>query len=881
MLVVSAGLFDGLHQAGQPQGEPMLSTLAATLLAAGAFTPTITGQQNSTVSIGNAAPQPRLLTGVLSEPLNGELSQAVADWANANRALLGLPAGVSLRKSEAFGTRFGASFHLVQQVQGIDVHDGETVVTIGAARVVKLVSQAPIAFGSAKVIWNVSAEQALATAAAKVPFAALKADGSPYGGMRGELFFVNGELHAGWWLFVPVADRVHAYYAAVDATNGQLLFIQDKTLHSALSAKVYPSSPGGLDAGVGVTPTVDVELLHDDGGSMVLPGVDGGFLNGDRLTAYNCCVNKDCSTAADAGPARATGMINFMGFNVNYDTAICQRMQRASNDPANHASGDFVYTPVDPPNQVMGNPVPVSQNDPADVDEFAEVHAFWHVNQIYDWETRLSEAAAPIFPTNQPAITSFKMRDERKSPARVPAVWANVTFPDFYSIASNPQCVFMGTTCVINGLTRIDNAAFMPVEGMSQLMIPEYMNDVDTLFIFQGNLADFGYDAPVLWHESGHGVVYSTAGLDPGASLAIDTRSANNEAGAMHEGLADYTAAAFGNDPRIGVYVGPRISGGGMGGPMLSQDVALRDLVNNLSCPDVLWGEVHQDSQHFSAALWDARTNTFAGTDNGQTFDAVIYATLVSMHPKETFASTAAILETHLVGAFPSFTGGADNAMKAIFDARGVTNCSKILDVTGNTTGRPYYGISDPAIAQLPATTQLPGPFQFKIHAPNGIAKLVVTAQGGGGLLGGNTTAKVLAKAGNPITFTLQGGMLVNDSTTQVDFAGSSSLTATANLQVPCNSDLYFTLSSPNGATLQTVKWTVTPPSDCNFTDAGTDAGVDGGTDGGTDGGNDVVNIPFAGEPTGKAPGGCGCGAVDGGLAAMLGIFALALRRRR
>ncbi len=330
----------------------MISTLVATLLCAGGtFSPAITTQQNIHVSIVAGGQQPRLLVGRLSEPLSGELSAAVEQWANANRALLGLPASVTLSKSTAFGTRFGASFHLKQQVQGVDVHDGETVVTLDQQSRVKMVSQSPLDFSAVVVAWNVSGQAALATAAARVPFAELRRDGTPYGGMRGELFKVNGELHAAWWLFVPAADRAHAWYAAVDATTGELLFVQDKMLHSSLSAKVYASSPGGLDAGVGVAPTVDVELTHDDGGSMVLANVDGGYLTGDRLIAYNCCVNQDCSTDPDAGSARAQGTLNFMGVTVNYDTAVCQRLQRASNDPARHASGDFVYTPVDPPNR--------------------------------------------------------------------------------------------------------------------------------------------------------------------------------------------------------------------------------------------------------------------------------------------------------------------------------------------------------------------------------------------------------------------------------------------------------------------------------------------------------------------------------------------------
>src|SRR6185312_13035698 len=115
--------------------------------------------------------------------------------------------------------------------------------------------------------------------------------------------------------------------------------------------------------------------------------------------------------------------------------------------------------------------------------------------------------------------------------------------------------------CTINALGRIDNAAFMPRENFSQIPIPSYQMDVDTLMIFQGNYADFGYDAPVLWHEFGHGVIYATAAL-AFDQLATDDLSANSETGAMHEGFADFIAGAFGGNPEIGVYVGPRTGTG-------------------------------------------------------------------------------------------------------------------------------------------------------------------------------------------------------------------------------------------------------------------------------------------------------------------------------
>ena len=197
------------------------------------------------------------------------------------------------------------------------------------------------------------------------------------------------------------------------------------------------------------------------------------------------------------------------------------------------------------------------------------------------------------------------MRDERRTPARRVAVLSNVLIPKLPSslaevmqIEGVPACLPppIGSntgTCRIRDFGRFDNAAFFPVENFSQLPLPGLTTGVDTLMIFQGNAADAAYDATVLWHEFGHGVVYATAALTF-EDVAIDNRSANNEGGALHEGFADYIAGAFGNLAEVGPYFGPRaLAGSGVMG--VRQDGYLRSLANTLSCPDVLWGEVHQD----------------------------------------------------------------------------------------------------------------------------------------------------------------------------------------------------------------------------------------------------------------------------------------------
>lgn len=800
---------------------------------------------------------PKLWQGELSAPLQGELSAAVKAWALSKRTELKLAPGSTLRTAESFSTKIGASFHLVQQVNGVDVSGAKVVVTVDRfARVVQ-VGSSLAAISRTLPAWAIDEREALRRAGLVTPFAITK-NGRADGAARKEFFQVRDELHAGWLTWVPSLDQRDNWYVAVDATDGTILWRQNRVHHAALDARAYASSPGGLDAGVGATPTIGVTLTHGDGGSMVLPN-DGGYLEGTQVTGYNCCINEGCRTGPDAGMKRVQGSIAFGGFNIPYDSVVCDRQQRASNDPSVHDAGTYEYQPIDPPPAGAPNQAALAWTD-----EFAEVHSFFHVNGIYDWVRGLSASAAPLFPGHQPALIPFSMRDERRQPAKKPAVWANVVFPNFNEVIQQlfgGQCGANGQPCKINTLMPIGNAAFFPREQFAQLPVAAYQLDVDTLMIFQGPEADFGYDAPVVWHEFGHGVVYSTANLTFDA-LALDDRSANNETGAMHEGFADYLAAAFGSDPRVGVYVGPRIGMQGMAMGVRT-DTYLRTLENDFKCPEVLWGEVHQDAQHLAAAIWQGRKNLFQGSDQGRTYDAVFYATLVSLPPTADFATFVAAHVQHVQTAFGATVTDAGAKLRAIYQARGVIECSKVLDVTAaNTPARPMFAVAA-ASSALAQGTVVPGPFQFKIDVPNGAQSITIAAKpsGGGNPLAQPGTLKMMAKSGQPIRFTKQGNGLTNDADQTMDATtGQSSVNGTLAISVPCGGSVYVALGAAQATTVTELKVTATAATSCP--DAGSAGGgsAGGGSAGGGTGGGSVGG--------GSAGGGAGGGSAGGGTAA-------------
>jgi uncharacterized protein (TIGR03382 family) len=286
-----------------------------------------------------------------------------------------------------------------------------------------------------------------------------------------------------------------------------------------------------------------------------------------------------------------------------------------------------------------------------------------------------------------------------------------------------------------------------------------------------------------------------------------------------------------------------------------------------------------------SGAFWQARRDHFQGSDQGNTFDATWYAMLVSMAPKESFADMAAIMDTHIETSFPGADAGT--IMQSIFDARGVTNCVKVIDVTNATTSRPSYTAGSYTQTTLAQGSVIPGPYQMKVHVPNGATSVKVTGVLESSFLTGETgspTLETLVRPDSEITFTNVSGQLISDAIATAPFSGTTAVTATATVSIACGSDVYVTIANTgSGAgTLDQVTVATTPLANCSDFDAGTDAGmtVDAGTpDAGMTVDSGTPPVGDGGILTGTPAKGCGCGEVPFALP-LLALAAL-LRRRK
>jgi hypothetical protein len=783
-----------------------------------------------------------LQSGLLSPPLAGAPGEAVLRYALARRADFGLPARATLTVGPMFSSRFGGSAHLLQQVDGLEVRGGKVIVTVDEKMRVVRVSSSIKQFGEVDTVAKIDGPGALSIAAQEIDGALLKDDGSPYGGWRKMAFVVEGALHVGYLTFVPTLKNSESWHVGVDATTGMVLFTENR-VHAANDGNVWESAPIN---GVSTTPTVNVTLPH--------LGAAANTLTGELVKALNCCPTLNCDTTPGAPLKRSTGQFQTFGGVLNYDVAVCDQRQVATNDSAIHLTGNYVYAPVDPPTTQYP-----SNTSPADFDAFAEVNAYYHVNKTYDLLRSFSYG--PL--SADGGFTPFKMRDY--GIGKLPVVWVNASEVDFYGARVDGGIVS-------NRLYRVDNAMFVAREYMDALSVPEVRTDSDLLVVYQGNAADFAYDGPVVSHEFGHGVIHSTANWD--YSISIDSRSANDESGALHEGWADIIAAITNNDPVVGGYVGPRID------PTSS---AIRNIDNQDVCPNVLWGESHQDSLHFTGAVWQARRDYFQSTDLGRTFDAALFAAMVSFPPDVNFEKAANIVVAQVKLAFPNMSD-AEEKIRGAFLARGVLNCSKVLDVTTDRTPRSYYAISGSALAMLNTGTPVPGPYQFKIHVPDGAKSVTIQGPyfGGRGRSDGGTTTtptaslKLLARVNTPITFSLSssGSQLLNDADVSVTptLPTSGQMKGTAPIAVPCGGDLYFTLAntSSRDRTMANLAFSYEPADSCPPPEPPVQPPEE----------PKPVEITAAPEELGKTPVGCGCGSAPG-MWALFALLPLARRKKR
>ncbi len=856
----------------------------------------------------------RIAQGAPNGPVLGATPEAAARaFVERSAADLGVAHTGELAVTALHASVLGPSVRFEQRVLGLPVVGADLVVSLTPENRLRFVSNGLKAFSRIANDWRLDARAAIALAARGIDGVIVK-DGSPVGVAR-RVFYVRGGIaRAAYEIRLAHFNLLRNLFAVVDAATGERVSLANRVFYAADDALIWDPSPGR---------NCDQPLSRVSVPDLATPPPDqSGHLNGAKLTTSNCCYHANCDPTQP--PARVQGTMSIGGQIIQYDTVVCDRAQTATNNQ--DCRTDYVYPWAAEPTLAA----PSTSNgssptvDPADEDPFAEVNAYVQADKAYQW-----------FRTLDP---TFDLTGNKVSPPRTPLVWVNLLFPDLSGI--NP----VSTSFKIDKFMRVDNAAFISGATWAQLapFLGGQAPDSDTLVFFQGTQADFAYDGSVVYHEFGHAVVASTANFDV-MSSKVDSSGAMNEAGTLHEAFSDYFSSAIRNNSVLGDFAVPRMStaAGNIFNNLVAfpLDIGPRDLGRNDALPDLLDGEIHNDSQFFSEAMWGARqqlagcstgTWTPACALNAAAFDKAVYGALVALSSSAGLSDAIQGIRAAVGASFP--TNGS-STVEAAFVAHGMIknpdgsfSVSRLQTLIGPKATLDVVG-TNPASGPGPYA---PAPAQFQVWAPQGASRLTVQFTTGlASLFTGAPSATLLVSLNRPITFDVTTPTAItDDSQVQQAFAPPSlsnpSSTATVSfaagadggtgagtdggviVAVPCGGAwINFAIVSNAGPIVASgLTASVAADPSCTWADGGfsPDAGlVDAGSapppvlcqtrDSGIAGegcpdAGPVIDAgvadagPLADAGTPKPPGGCGCGASGLAPAALIGFLALGLRRR-
>ncbi len=387
----------------------------------------------------------------------------------------------------------------------------------------------------------------------------------------------------------------------------------------------------------------------------------------------------------------------------SFNVPVCTEKQQAVED----ANGDFYYNPYI--ENANGNSPFTPANSRDDI--FAEAHLYYHLDSFYAW---LQSVSALLNGSYGGINDPFKQFNEKPFRGTVNFKMPNIT-------------KLFNPTGGGEDLMPFDNAMYMPAGAL----FPGYERPEDSIVLGQGTNVDFSYDANIIYHELTHAMIDTVAKL---AGEDFADYGISNDPGAMNEGYADFFASLFAETDKMGEYVGPRLGTG---------EGAMRNMTNEYKCPDYMWGEVHQDSMHFSGALWRMRDELMKL--DGATKEKIAAAVMLGIAQLSQVPSfDEAGLFT--VDAVDKIFGAAGK--KAAQDALALHNvigCERAIPMTGDPS-KPKDMLFLPEKSTF-GVDKAPGYLQLKIHVPAAHNQIVVAfyVQKASGSLGGATTLDVYA----------------------------------------------------------------------------------------------------------------------------------------
>lgn len=540
--------------------------------------------------------------------------------------------------------------------------------------------------------------------------------------------------------------------------------------------------------------------------------------------------------------------VSYMGFNVNVH--VCEMQQNATADGT---TGDYAQYELE--DHTSGG------------DPFAEVSIFYHTAKAYDYfktfdpTFELESSSNPLFLISNlmlPAgLSSFDL-DKMQDP-NLPLE----PFPNAMSVGWDPS---MGQVISI--------------------LWPEITGGM--LMLGQGAQVDYSYDGDVVYHEFAHSVVGSTINLV--GWWHLDEQGASASPGSMNEALADYFSSAITSDPSAGEYSAQEYN-----------EPYIRNLENANTCPANVAGEVHYDSQFFSASLWAARSALPSSADKFAFDEAIFVALNTAASGDVGFEDLAEIMVSSVAAS--SLGQSAGDALESEFETRGVLpGCERTFVFEGTNIysaaeelAKGFISAGKSMFAGGASMDFAPGTFQIEVPLPAGTTSIKASfvklnmSGGTGGLpigQGSEFDPAYIVSYDEPISFDWTAK--TNNASDPADVAADGSRLA-ATFEVPDGAQTaYFMLVNRGDQDGYVSSFSFDFEGEVPA-DAGVDAappeeaGVDAEAPQDDAG---VPSTPGASNDADEDDGGCGCRTTSsstGGLGwvALLGMIGLGVARRR
>lgn len=523
------------------------------------------------------------------------------------------------------------------------------------------------------------------------------------------------------------------------------------------------SNDGGnlIDAGPTQAPTaakvfvwwpeptnVDEDDLQDVQLSHLLPAETGSYLRGEYIHTYNCCKEyvcldgsaecnmndpseARCATADDLEPLKSQIAVEVPADIIPFpfpsdvlyaQVAFCAELPRVKSKAADGDQPSGWYeTPVDSTresNDLLGLA--------SEEDAFAEIQVYYgamefflHLRNVLQDDTFCLSGSSMECDENGHAVL-----DDDGSPTLPFHIAVNALSPDIDLNAIGGQVLggagqSPGNPIVIEDYMRLDNAVFLPAFSSGPLEVPEELSALAEVFnrtydsnIFFQGAQDFAYDSSIVFHEFGHAIVHTLN--EDLLQASKDKYGVNGDPGALNEGWADYFSSSFTDESKIGTY-------GAFG--FTSGEVGLRDADNDKRCPDDLTGEVHDDSEPWTGALWEIRSliQGERGEESINELDALLWSLVAEADPDETIQEH---VQRTLAALQEEFGIDVANEADAIFEAHNLNSCVRVFSlsevddsgfVRGSQKNRLYFYAPDQV-----GLDRSPGAIQFRVEVPVG-----------------------------------------------------------------------------------------------------------------------------------------------------------------